>query len=251
MAGVTGKARVLIVDDKADIRGIVATRLRIEPGFEVVGEGANGAEAIARVGELKPTIMVLDLQMPVMSGEEVIPILRSLSPALRILVFSAYAGALQRMRPCERPDTEVRKGTGLAPLVKELHLLVERTPADLVRVDLGIVDVQHALRASHAWARLNPAVREIAVESGNRPDFLALVGVFLALGEPLAGAASSGFASSSVCFTTRLEAGRAARRGLAAIADEEAALLEPLRSRLLAALPEDPENAENAEYAAS
>jgi CheY-like chemotaxis protein len=241
MAGVTGKARVLIVDDKADIRSIVATRLRIEPGFDVVGEAANGAEAIARVGELKPGLMILDLQMPVMSGEEVIPILRSLSPALRILVFSAYAGAEQRLRASERPDAEVRKGTGLAPLVSELHLLVDRTPTDLVRVDLGIVEVELALRASHAWARLNPAVREMAVESGTRPDFLALVGVFLALGEPLAAAASAGWPSSTVCFTTRLEAGRAARRGLAAIGEADAALLEPLRSRLLAGLPEDPE----------
>jgi CheY-like chemotaxis protein len=240
MAGVTGRTRVLIVDDKADIRGIVATRLRIEPGFDVVGEAANGAEAIARVGELKPALMILDLQMPVMSGEEVIPILRSLAPALRILVFSAYAGAQQRLSAAERPDAEVRKGTGLKPLVEELHHLVERAPTDLVRVDLGIVDVGLAQRASHAWARLNPAVREIAVESGTRPDFLALVGVFLALGEPLAAAASSGYRSSSVCFTTRLEAGRAARRGLAAIDGEETALLEPLRSRLLAALPEDP-----------
>jgi CheY-like chemotaxis protein len=246
MAGVTGRARVLIVDDKADIRSIVATRLRIEPGFDVVGEAANGAEAIARVGELKPAIMILDLQMPVMSGEEVIPILRSLSPALRILVFSAYAGAQQRLRASERPDAEVRKGTGLAPLVRELHLLVDRTPADLVRVDLGIVDVELALRASHAWARLNPAVREIAAESGTRPDFLALVGVFLALGEPLAAAASGGWRSSGVCFTTRLEAGRAARRGLAAIDEAEAALLEPLRSRLLAALPEDASGSEQA-----
>jgi CheY-like chemotaxis protein len=246
MAGVTGRARVLIVDDKADIRSIVATRLRIEPGFDVVGEAANGAEAIARVGELKPAIMILDLQMPVMSGEEVIPILRSLSPALRILVFSAYAGAKQRPRASECPDAEVRKGTGLAPLVKELHLLVDRTPADLVRVDLGIVDVELALRASHAWARLNPAVREIAVESGTRSDFLALVGVFLALGEPLAAAASGGWPSSGVCFTTRLEAGRAARRGLAAIDEAEAALLEPLRSRLLAALPEDATGSEQA-----
>jgi CheY-like chemotaxis protein len=246
MAGVTGRARVLIVDDKADIRSIVATRLRIEPGFDVVGEAANGAEAIARVGELKPAIMILDLQMPVMSGEEVSPILRSLSPALRILVFSAYAGAKQRPRASECPDAEVRKGTGLAPLVKELHLLVDRTPADLVRVDLGIVDVELALRASHAWARLNPAVREIAVESGTRSDFLALVGVFLALGEPLAAAASGGWPSSGVCFTTRLEAGRAARRGLAAIDEAEAALLEPLRSRLLAALPEDATGSEQA-----
>jgi DNA-binding NarL/FixJ family response regulator len=243
MAGVTGKTRVLIVDDKADIRGIVATRLRIEPGFDVVGEAANGAEAIARVGELKPAIMILDLQMPVMSGEEVIPILRSLAPGLRILVFSAYAGAQQRLRASECPDAEVRKGTGLAPLVKELHLLLERNPADLVRVDLGIVEVGRALRASHEWARLNPTVREVAVETGTHPEFLALVGVFLALGEPLAAAASAGCRTSSMCFTTRLEAGRAARRGLAAVNGSDAALLEPLRSRLLAALPDDPDTA--------
>jgi CheY-like chemotaxis protein len=244
MAGVTGRTRVLIVDDKADIRSIVATRLRIEPGFEVVGEAANGAEAIARVGELKPAVMILDLQMPVMSGEEVIPILRSLAPALRILVFSAYAGADKRLRRSERPDAEVRKGTGLTPLVKELHVLVERAPADLVRVDLGILDIELALRASHAWARLNPAVQETAVERGTRPDFLALVGVFLALGEPLTTASASGLPTGTVCFTTRLEAGRAARRGLMAIQEADAALLEPLRARLLAALPEAPETSE-------
>ena len=236
MAGVTDKARVLIVDDKADIRSVVATRLRVEPGLDVVGEAANGAEAMARVGELKPHVMILDLQMPVMSGEELIPILRSLAPSLRIVVFSAYAGA-HRLQASERPDAEVRKGTGLAPLVKELHRLVERMPPDLVHVDLGIVDVDLALQASHAWARLNPSMRELAVENGTRHDFLALVGVFLALGEPLAMAAGSGWHSSTVCFTTRLEAGRAARRGLEAIDEAQAVPLEPLRSRLLAALP--------------
>jgi CheY-like chemotaxis protein len=239
MAGVnSGSARVLIVDDKADIRSIVATRLRIEAAFDVVGEAANGAEAIVRVGELKPQVMVLDLQMPVMSGEEVIPIVRSLAPSLRILVFSAYAGAQPRLQAPERPDAEVRKGTGLAPLVKELHRLVERTPTDLVHVDLGIVDVEGATRASHAWDRLNPAVREAAVDRGARPDVLALVGVFLALGEPLKLAASSGMVESGVCFTTRVEAGRAAHRALCAIDNGEAALLEPLRGRLLAALPD-------------
>jgi CheY-like chemotaxis protein len=239
MAGVTSKARILIVDDKADIRSVVATRLRIEPGFDVVGEASNGAEAIARVGELKPQIMILDLQMPVMSGEEVIPILRSLAPALRILVFSAYAGAYQRMRPSERPDAEVRKGTGLTPLVKELNRLIERAPSDLIRVDLGELDVDQALRASHAWTRLNPGVREVAADKGTKPDFLALVGVFLALGEPLGLAAGSGWPTSTVCFTTRLEAAKAARRGLAAIDGSDAILLEPLRSLLLAALPTD------------
>jgi CheY-like chemotaxis protein len=237
MAGVTSKARVLIVDDKAEIRSVVATRLRIDPGFDVVGEASNGAEAMAKVGELKPHAMILDLQMPVMSGEEVIPILRSLAPSLRIIVFSAYAG-VQRLRACERPDAEVRKGTGLAPLVKELHRLLDGPAPDLVHVDLGIVDVECALQASRAWARLNPSMREVAVENGTGHDFLALVGVFLALGEPLGLAAGSGWPSSPVCFTTRLEAGRGARRGLEAIDEARAVPLEPLRSRLLAALPD-------------
>src|SRR5437588_2002711 len=104
MAGVTsGSTRVLLCDDKADIRNLVATRLRLEPAFDVVGEATNGAEAIARVGDLKPHIMILDLQMPVMSGEEVIPIVRSLAPELRVLVFSAYAGSQLQLSGSECP----------------------------------------------------------------------------------------------------------------------------------------------------
>jgi len=239
MAGVaTNTARVLIVDDKPDIRSIVATRLRIEPPFEVVGEAANGAEAMARVGEVKPHVMILDLQMPVMSGEEVIPILRSLAPQLRIVVFSAYAGAERRLSAAEQPDAEIRKGTGLKPLVQELHRLVETAPVDLVDVDLGLLEVSCAVQAGHHWSRLNPAVREAAVERGAAADFFALVGVFLALAEPLQLAARSQLATSNVCFMSRIGAGSAARRALAAIGEPESALLEPLRSRLLAALPD-------------
>ena len=242
MAGVaTNTARVVIVDDKPDIRSIVATRLRIEPAFEVVGEAANGAEAMARVGEVKPHVMILDLQMPVMSGEEVIPILRSLAPQLRIVVFSAYAGADRPLSAAEQPDAEVRKGTGLKPLVQELHRLMETPPLDIVDVDLGQLEVACAVRAGHEWSRLNPSVREAAMERGAAADFFALVGVFLALSEPLQLAARSKWARSNVCFTTRIGAGSAARRALAAIGEPESGLLEPLRSRLLAALP-DAEN---------
>jgi CheY-like chemotaxis protein len=238
MAGVTlESARVLLCDDKADIRNLVATRLRLERDFDVVGEASNGAEAIARVSELKPDIMVLDLQMPVMSGEEVIPIVRSLAPELRILVFSAYAGTPLQLSGGECPDTEVRKGGGLQPLVHELQRLIATPPLDIVAIDLGQLAVDCAVQAGHAWARLNPAVRQAAVERGMGADFLALVGVFLALGEPLQQAARSGQVTHGVGFATRLEAGRAARRALAAITEPEGAALEPLRARLLEALP--------------
>lgn len=238
MAGVsTQLARVLIVDDKADIRALLATRLRLEPAFDVVGEAANGAEAIARVGELNPHIMILDLQMPVMSGGEVIPILRSLAPWLRILVFSAYARSPQSLCGSERPDAEVRKGTGLKPLVDGLHELLHGAPEDVVDIELGDVDVDRAVRAGHAWARLNPSVRSAAVDRGMEADFLALVGVFLALGDPLRQAARSRQPTCSIGFSTRLEAGRGARRALCALGDVDGGVLEPLRSRLLTALP--------------
>ena len=236
---ITDTARVLIVDDKPDIRSIVATRLRMEPAFDVVGEAANGAEAMARVGELKPNVMILDLQMPVMSGEEVIPILRSLAPELRIVVFSAYAGDERRLAAAEQPDAEIRKGTGLKPLVQGLHRLLETPPQDLVEVDLGLLDVECALRASHHWARLSPSVREAAAERGTAADFFALIGVFLALGERLQLAARSQWENTEVLFSTRLGTARAARRALSDIGEQDGALLEPLRARLLAGLPAD------------
>jgi CheY-like chemotaxis protein len=238
MAGVTSAAaRVLIVDDKADIRSVVATRLGLDGRFEVVGEATNGAEAIARVGDLQPELMILDLQMPVMSGEEVIPVLRSLAPQLRILVFSAYARAEQQLRACERPDGEVRKGGDLRPLVDTLRRMRLEPPADLVAVDLGVVDVERATAAAHAWDRLNPGLREPAAERGVAAEFLALVGVFLALTAPLRLAAGAPWGVASLGFATRLEAGRAARRALQGLPEREAALLEPLRGRLLTSLP--------------
>jgi two-component system chemotaxis response regulator CheB len=104
MSGEAGPARVLVVDDKSDIRRLLATRLGLDPGLEVVGEAANGVEAIARVRELTPEVVVLDLQMPVMTGQEVIPIVRSLQPRARIVVFSAYVGVQTQLEGSGRPD---------------------------------------------------------------------------------------------------------------------------------------------------
>jgi len=79
--------RVLIVDDNPDMRHL--TRLTIESdSWRVVGEAANGAEAIAVAEELKPDAVVLDLRMPLMDGIEATRILRYRFPDLRIIVLS-------------------------------------------------------------------------------------------------------------------------------------------------------------------
>jgi len=62
--------RVLVVDDQALVRGGFRTILDSEDGIEVVGEAANGEEALARVAELAPDVVCMDVQMPGMDGLE-------------------------------------------------------------------------------------------------------------------------------------------------------------------------------------
>ena len=62
--------RVLIVDDEALARERVRRLLQAEPDIEIVGEAANGREAVEKVRELHPDIVCLDVQMPEMDGFE-------------------------------------------------------------------------------------------------------------------------------------------------------------------------------------
>ena len=78
---------VLIVDDNEDIRD--ALRLLFElDDFDVVGEAENGIEALALALKYRPTFVVLDAQMPVLSGELAAIQLRALVPEAAIICFS-------------------------------------------------------------------------------------------------------------------------------------------------------------------
>ena len=83
---------VLICDDSTEIRELV--RIVVEQdGNRVVGEAANGREAIAKAEERQPDVVLLDLSMPVMDGLEALPEIQRVAPAARVVVLSGFGHA--------------------------------------------------------------------------------------------------------------------------------------------------------------
>ena len=80
--------RVLLVDDVVEVRRLVRTSLRFRGGFEVVGEAADGAEAVRLAQQLRPDVVVLDLGLPDIAGQEVLTRMREGSPSSKVVVFS-------------------------------------------------------------------------------------------------------------------------------------------------------------------
>jgi len=84
--------RVLVVDDQAIVRkGIRALLAEVET-IAVVGEAANGAEAVAQAQALDPNVTLMDLVMPVMDGLEAIRQITARQPGARILVLTSFTG---------------------------------------------------------------------------------------------------------------------------------------------------------------
>src|SRR5258707_9090251 len=82
--------RILIADDHPVVRDGLAAMLGTQPDFEVVATAANGQEAVRLAAELRPDVVLLDLEMPELDGVEALARLRAASPAVRALVFTAF-----------------------------------------------------------------------------------------------------------------------------------------------------------------
>ena len=82
--------RILVVDDHAVVREGLRAFLGVQEGFEIVGEAANGAEAIERAGELDPDVVLMDLVMPKLDGVSAMRELRQRSPRSRVIVLTSF-----------------------------------------------------------------------------------------------------------------------------------------------------------------
>lgn len=121
--------RVLLVDDSALVREMLRSVLESDPGIAVVGEAANGVEAIAKIASLKPDIVTMDIEMPVMGGLEAIEKIIAVQP-LPILVVTALTGvrtafaAISRgaLDVIEKPDISLEN---VQLLIQKIHYLAK------------------------------------------------------------------------------------------------------------------------------
>jgi DNA-binding NarL/FixJ family response regulator len=118
--------RVLIVDDHAELRALLRIRLDLEPDLDVVGEANDGVDAVRLATVMSPSAVVLDDEMPGMSGSQVIPLLGSIAPGIRIVLYTAA----QRLTLAAGsvPDAIVDKGAPLDVVVHELRRLLDQEP---------------------------------------------------------------------------------------------------------------------------
>src|SRR6266550_8185994 len=103
------KVRVLLVDDLPDIRLVMRLLLEADGRAEVVGEAADGAEAVRLAGELHPDAIVLDLRMPGMDGVSALPLIRDAAPGTVVVALSALPVGPMTDRAVDLGATYVRK----------------------------------------------------------------------------------------------------------------------------------------------
>jgi len=129
----TGKIRVLCIDDHPVVRDGIAAIINLQTDMMLAGAAATGGEALERYFELRPDVALVDLQLPDMSGFDVIKKIRDKFPNARIIVLSSHEGDVDIQRALEAgAQGYVTKGIvrgELLETIRSVHTGKRRLPA--------------------------------------------------------------------------------------------------------------------------
>ncbi len=129
----TRKIRVLCVDDHPIVREGMAAIINLQPDMALAGAAATGGEALEQFIELRPDVALVDLQLPDMSGFDLIKKIKAKSPNARIIVLSSHEGDVDIQRAMEAgAQGYVAKGLvreELLETIRSVHAGKRRLPA--------------------------------------------------------------------------------------------------------------------------
>ena len=116
--------RILIADDHPAVLGVLRCLIESHLGWQVCGEAVNGFEAVLKVGELKPDLVILDLAMPVMDGVRAAREISNTAPGLPILMHTMHASPIldleARKYGVSKVITKCESGENLLSAIKDL-----------------------------------------------------------------------------------------------------------------------------------
>jgi NarL family two-component system response regulator LiaR len=147
----TPTIRILIADDHAVVREGLRTLITTKPGMEVVGEAADGIEAVSQARSLQPDVILLDMVMPHKDGLQAIKEIKQQNPKTRILVLTSFDDD-------ERVFSAIKAGA-LG------YLLKDSSPQQLLE---AIHDVYHGRSSLHPAIALK-VIRELSQPSDLPP----------------------------------------------------------------------------------
>lgn len=141
------RIRVLIADDHPIMRDGIAAAIESASDMEVVGQAADGAEAIVRYRELRPDVALIDLQMPGVDGLQAISMLGAECPQARIVVLTSYPG-----------DARVKRALTFGATA---YLLKTATRDEILTAIRSVMGGRRVMAAevagdiaSHAWSEM-------------------------------------------------------------------------------------------------
>lgn len=142
--------RILVVDDHHVVRQGLVALLNIMPDIEVVGQAADGAEAIKLHGSLRPDITLMDLQLPGLSGVETIRRIRNNDPVARFIVLTTFDGD------------------------EDIYRALEAGARAYLLKGMTVEELTSAIKAVHAGkTRISPAIAEKLAERMSGPALTA------------------------------------------------------------------------------
>lgn len=134
---------MLLVDDVPEARRLVRTALRFHGEFAVVGEASSGEEAIALTRTLRPDVVVLDIGLPDLAGQDVLTQIHAHAPQTRVIVFSATAPQ-EGTGTAPSADGDALQDSDLDHLVALLDAVSTRGGQRTLRLDGSVTSARRA-----------------------------------------------------------------------------------------------------------